>query len=237
MDWYQFQSEEVAYKLSSSLNTGLSLLDVDLRQKKNGENTLEKEKKASLTKLFFSQFLNPLIIILLAATILKFSIGGLLDAVVILATIMIMIVVTLFQEFKAEKAMQALKNLAAPQSKVIREGELQVIPSKEVTIGDLIVLEAGDKVPADGRLVTCSNLKVDEAMLSGESIAAEKTIDPIKKETNISDCTNMVFAGTVVVHGKGTYLVTAIGMNTEVGENCKTTSIPEKNQNSTTKKH
>lgn len=221
MDWYQFQTEEVADKLSSSLKTGLSSAEIELRQKENGENTLEKEKKASLTKLFFSQFLNPLIIILLAATILKFSIGGLLDAVVILVTIMIMIVVTLFQEFKAERAMQALKSLAAPQSKVIREGELQVIPSKEVTIGDLIVLEAGDKIPADGRLVTCSNLKVDEAMLSGESIAAEKTVDPIKKETNISDRTNMVFAGTIVMHGKGTYLVTAIGMSTEVGKIAK----------------
>jgi Ca2+-transporting ATPase len=183
-----------------------------------GANQLAGKKKISPALVFFRQFLNPLVYILVAAATIKFFVKGPLDAAVIVGVLLFMAIVGFIQEIRAEKAMQALMNLAAPKAKVRREGKVLVVPAKQIVPGDLVILEAGDKIPADARLMEAANLKVNEASLTGESLPVEKHTEPLEGGASLAERKNMVYMGTSIAYGRGTALVSATGMNTEIGK-------------------
>ncbi|WP_420420579.1 cation-translocating P-type ATPase [Simkania sp.] len=217
MDWHSLEIQNVLNNLCSK-DEGLGDQEVKKRLEEYGPNEITEKKRLSLVRIFIRQFFNPLIWILLAAAVLKFFLASLVDGVVILLTILFMVIIAFFQEAKAEKTMKALKNLTSPQAKVKRAGALKKIPSQECVPGDLVVLEAGDRIPADARLLQVSNFQVNEASLTGESLPIEKNIDPIPRETQLADRKNMVYTGTVVSHGKALAVICATGMMTEFGK-------------------
>ena len=215
--WHSLTIEEVVRKLGASLQ-GLDEEEAGRRLARYGPNELVERRK-SLLLMFLNQFTNFLIYILLAATLISVMLGEYVDAAVILAVVFLMGVAGFFQEYKAEAAIKALKGMVSPQAKVIRGGDLKVIPAREVVPGDLIVVEEGDRVPADGRLVESEELEVDESPLTGESVPVEKVHDRVLPlEAPLYERVNMVFAGTYVVRGRGKALVVATGMNTELGK-------------------
>jgi len=198
---------------------GLSLPQAQERLERHGPNELAPGKKISPLMIFLRQFKNLLIAILIAATVISFILGEHLDAYVILAIVLACAILGFTQEHRAEQAAAALQKLAAPMATVRRDGQEQVIPAREVVPGDLLVLHTGDRVAADGRLLMQVNLKTDEAMLTGESTAATKDIEPVPApETPVADQKCMVFGGTVVTYGRGEAVVTATGMDTQFGQ-------------------
>lgn len=219
---WHLKSVEDVLSLLSTTRHGLSEEEIVTRRALYGDNKLATGKPISLWILFFHQFVNPLILILIAASIVKLIVASLIDGVVLLATIVLMVLIGFFQEMKAEKAMQALKQLAAHKTKVRRSGKLEVIPSEQLVPGDVIVLEMGDKVPADARLIEVKSLKINESMLNGESMPSEKQITPLQNNPILADRTNMVYEGTVVAYGKGIAVIVQTGINTELGKIAKT---------------
>ena len=179
-------------------------------QEKYGFNELVEGKKKSTMQIFLEQFKDFLVIILIISAVISGILG---DAVITMNAILGTV-----QTVKAEQSLNSLKQLSAPEAKVARDGNIIQIPSREVTIGDEVILEAGDCIPADGKLIECASLKVDESALTGESIAVEKNLDEVAVGTALGDQTNKVFSGSFVTYGRGRYEVTAIGMNTEVGK-------------------
>jgi Ca2+-transporting ATPase len=202
----------------TSRREGLSSDEATQRQGEHGPNELSHQGPPSLWRLFFSQFVNPLIIILLVASTIKFTVASPIDGSVILATIAIMVLLSFFQEAKAEKAMEALRAMSAPQCRVRRGGKERELATRELTVGDIVLLEAGDTVPADCRLLDVVALTVNEAPLTGESAPVMKQCDPLPEETSLPDRKTMVYSGTHVAAGRATALVCAIGMGTEVGK-------------------
>lgn len=217
MDWHAQKVEAILQEYRAQ-EEGLDSSEVEKRQKEGGLNEIEGQQGRSVFAIFIGQFFNPLIGILLVAAILKLFVASILDGTVILVTIGVMVGVAFFQEVKAEKALIALKKLAAPKAKVKRGGSVEEVLSKECVPGDIVLLEAGSRVPADCRLMKVSNLQVNEASLTGESIPVEKMTDPLSQETDLAERKNMVYAGTVVSHGKGMAIVCATGMGTELGK-------------------
>jgi Ca2+-transporting ATPase len=198
---------------------GLTLPQAQERLEGHGPNELAPGKKISPLMIFLRQFGNLLIAILIAATVVSFILGEHLDAYVILAIVLACAVLGFTQEYRAEQAAAALKKLAAPVATVIRDGQEQVLPAREVVPGDLLVLHTGDRVAADGRLLMQVNLKTDEALLTGESTAVTKDTEPVQApETPVADQKCMVFGGTVVTYGRGRAVVTATGMDTQFGQ-------------------
>ncbi len=214
--FYNSSPEEVLGEIGSRPE-GLTAAEAAERLVKYGPNLLEGRKKDSFFKKFFSQFLSPLIYVLLAAVIISFIVGNHTDAWIVLAVIILNAVIGYIQESKAEKAMEALMKMAAPKASVRRENRRTDIPTSEIVPGDIILLEAGDRVPADGRLIETSNLKVNEATLTGESVAVDKVTKAVSGELSVSERKNSVFMGTVVTYGRGTAAVTSTGMSTEMG--------------------
>jgi len=202
--------------LNTSVN-GLSEQEAAKRLATYGPNELRREKRKSGLSIFLRQFKNVLIIILLAATGLSIVVGEVLDAALILSIVVASAVLGTFQEYRAEKALEALRELTAPEASVIRLGRERRIPARDVVPGDILILTAGDRVPADARIMEAYDLKVDESSLTGESTAVAKRVDPLPEDVNLADRVNMVYAGTVVVYGKGKAIVVATGMNTEIG--------------------
>lgn len=199
-------------------STGLNGDQVKERQGRFGPNELAAGKKISALTIFFRQFHNFLIIILLIAAGLTFFLEDLLDGAVILAIVLLCTILGFIQEYRAERAAAALKKLAAPETTVLREGNEQVIPANEVVPGDILVLHTGDRVAADGRILEAINLKADEALLTGESKPGGKMVAPDPRPLlAIADQKGMVFGGTVINYGRGKALVTATGMDTEFG--------------------
>lgn len=217
MDWHTKTLDETLSLLSSH-KEGLSPHEVRLRTQKWGLNELATMKGPSLWSLFFHQFINPLILILIIATFVKFFVANYLDAIVLSVTILFMALIGFIQEAKAEKAMSALKQLTAHKSRVKRHGKLSVIDSSHLVPGDIIHLEGGDKVPADARLLEVNSLQVNEAMLNGESKPARKSLDTVAHEESLADRKNMVYSGTVVTYGRAVAVVVATGMHTELGK-------------------
>jgi Ca2+-transporting ATPase len=214
--WHSVAAEEVLRLLGSSPR-GLSRSEVERRLSEYGRNEIA-ERRVSALAMFLGQFKSFLIYILLAATVISLLLGEVLDAVLILAIILLMGVAGFMQEYKAEKAVQALREMAAPRAKVVREGVAEEVDARELVPGDIILLEEGDKVPADARLIEAEDLEVDESPLTGESTPVEK--DPgevLPQDTLVADRRNMVFMGTYVVKGRGRAVVTATGMRTELG--------------------
>lgn len=215
--WHNLSIDNVIKQLSSSLD-GLTAAEVSNRISKYGQNQLTSKKPVPPIIVFFRQFLSPLIYVLIAAVIIKAVVGGFLDAGVILAALLLMATIGFIQETRAEKAMEALLQLAAPKAKVRRDGKVLICPAKEIVPGDIILLEAGDKVPADARLIEISNLKVNEAPLTGESMPVDKHTDLLEASIPIADRKNMVFMGTSITYGRATAIVASTGMLTEIGK-------------------
>ena len=215
--WHAMTVEEVLCKLKTSLR-GLSEEEAKKRLEIYGFNELREELKKSPLIIFLNQFKNLLVIILIIATCLSIFLGELIDALTILAIVVGSAVLGFFQEYRAEKALEALKQLTAPTTTVLRDGKIKEIPAREVVPGDVIILNTGDRVPADARLIESINLMTDEASLTGESQPVPKEIDPLPEDTPLAERRNMVFAGTVVTYGRGKAVVTSTGMRTELGK-------------------
>jgi len=216
--WHAEDVVKVLHRLRSDPRQGLAAEEVEKRRAQFGPNELRKEEKASPFSLFLSQFKNVLIIILLAAIALSVLIGEVLDAVMIGAIVLISALLGFIQEYKAGRALEALKKMLAPMITVLRNGKEEEIPSRELVPGDILLLEAGDKIPADARLVEVHLLNCDEAALTGESVPVRKETTPLRSDIPTSDRKNMAFAGTIVTYGRGKAVVTATGMNTEFGQ-------------------
>ncbi len=220
MVWHSLDTSEVISRLSSSIN-GLSSSEAKKRLEKYGYNEIIRRKKPAVF-LFLRQFANFLIIILLIATLVSAFLGEILDAVVIMLIVLLMAIMGFLQEYKAEKAIEALKRLATPISKVIRDGREVEIPAKEIVPGDILILNEGDKIPADARLLETWNFEVDESTLTGESTPVLKDAKLIlPKDTPLADRRNMVFMGTYVTKGYAKAIVVATGMQSEVGKIAK----------------
>ncbi|MEM3380608.1 MAG: cation-translocating P-type ATPase [Candidatus Bathyarchaeia archaeon] len=218
--WHSMGVDEVLRSLKTGVD-GLSDDEAERRLKEYGPNELKAEKKRSPIKLLLEQFTNLLIIILIIATIFSALIGEYVDAIVIIVIIVASAGLGFTQEYKAEKAIEALKKMLSPTITVIRNGVEKEIPSKDLVPGDIILLEAGDKVPADARLIEVTNLQVDESPLTGESVPVAKDLKLHPPETYIADRKNIVFSGTTITYGKGKAAVTATGMSTEFGKIAK----------------
>jgi len=208
---------EEALLKTGSQREGLTAIEVSERLKKYGHNQLEGRKKTSSVKAFLSQFLSPLIYVLMVAVIISLVVGHYTDAWVILSVLILNAIIGYVQESKAEKAMEALMKLAAPKASVRRDGRQMDVPAHDIVPGDIILLETGDRVPADARLIDASNLKVNEATLTGESVAVDKFTKVIPGELSVSERKNMVFMGTVITYGRAAAVVVSTGMSTEIG--------------------
>jgi len=218
--------EEALHTLNAKLG-GLSSEDAKKRLQEYGSNELKKEKRKSHILLFFEQFKNILIIILLIATGLSLALGEVYNAIVIISIIIVSAALGFAQEHRAEKALEALKKMTAPTALVLRDGKEIQIQARDIVPGDILLFSTGDKVAADARIIEAINLKVDEAPLTGESYSVDKDSKPVEDETPVSDRRNMVFTGTAVVHGRGRGVVTATGMNTEFGKIAEMVQVTE----------
>jgi len=197
---------------------GLTSEEAEKRLRKYGYNELMERKGVTAFQIFLNQFKDIFVIILLIAIFLSFIVGEHIDALTISAIVVLNAVVGFSQEYKSEKAMEAMKKLTAPRARVLRNGKEVVIPAREVVPGDIILLEAGDRVAADGRLLEVAELKTNEAVLTGESTPVEKSLETLKAETPVADRKNMVFMGTYLTYGRGKAVITSTGMNTEFGK-------------------
>ena len=197
---------------------GLSAQEAERRQKQYGPNELRSEDQKSTLRIFLEQFADFLVIILILAAVVSALLGDVESTIVILAVITMNAILGTVQTKKAAASLDSLKQMAAPTAKVIRDGKTIQIPGREVTVGDVVVLEAGDSVCADGRLLECASLKTAESALTGESLPVEKELDEIPGDAPLGDRKNMVFSGSFVTYGRAKFLVTAIGMDTEMGK-------------------
>jgi P-type Ca2+ transporter type 2C len=216
--WHSIEIASVLQKLETNPQQGLTPDEAQKRLQEYGYNELKEEAKTSPFILFINQFKNTLIIILIVATVLSALIGDLLDAGIILAIVVFCALLGFLQEYRAERALEALKKMLTPTITALRGGRDLEIPSKELVPGDVILLEAGDKIPADGRLIESHSLQCDEAPLTGESFPVEKELRALPEEVPVGDQKNMVFTGTSVSYGRGKAVVTDTGVNTEFGK-------------------
>ena len=223
-NWFSKTVTETSEYFKTDLKKGLNLEGVEESRKKYGINELKAKKKKTLLIKFLEQFKDFMIIILIIAALVSGIIGyieneGITDSIIILIVVIMNAIIGVAQESKAEKSLEALQKLSSHVAKVIRNGELIIIPSKELVPGDIVVLETGDYVPADLRIIEAVNLKVQEASLTGESVPVEKNIEAISDEkVGIGDRTNMLFASSLITYGRGKGIVVETGMNTEVGK-------------------
>ncbi|HAA90588.1 MAG: ATPase, P-type (Transporting), HAD superfamily, subfamily IC [Thermoanaerobacterales bacterium 50_218] len=219
MHWHTLSSEEVAKLLNTDLEKGLTPQEAEKRLSTYGYNELVEAKKRTPFQMFLDQFKELLVLLLVVAAGISLAIGETLDALVIMTIVVLNAIVGFFQEYRAEKSLEALKKLASPQARVIRGGKPKKVPARQLVPGDLILVEAGDYVPADARLVSCSNLRVDESALTGESEPVEKQTQQLSdQDLGIGDRSNQIFMGTLVTYGNGTAVVVATGMRTEIGK-------------------
>lgn len=216
-NYYQLSSEEVKQEINGKQEP-LTSAEVKAHQEKFGPNELVEGKKKTTLQIFLEQYKDFLVIILIAAAIVSGFLGDAESAIVILIVITINAILGTVQTVKAEQSLASLKKLSGPEAKVLRDGSVVPIPSSEVTVGDIVMLDAGDYIPADGRLLESASLKVDESALTGESLGVEKMTDAIEGEVPLGDRTNMVYSGSFVTYGRGSFVVTGIGMETEVGK-------------------
>ena len=230
--FYDLSAPEALKELASGEN-GLDAGEAAKRLGEHGENKLEGAKEASLLEMFFLQFKDFLVIILIIAALISVVLGlvndeGILDGVIIFAIVIINAVLGVYQEYKAGAALKALKEMSAPKAKVIRNGATGKIPSNELVPGDIVILEAGDYVPADVRLISSTNLKIDESALTGESVPAEKFYDAVlAHDAGLGDRINSGYMGTIVTYGRGSAVVGSTGMKTEMGKIAKAISETE----------
>mgnify|MGYP002724749869 FL=1 len=216
-DRYKQSPEELYYEFSSSA-TGLTSAQVNENIEKYGRNEIAQGKKKSAVQIFLSQFADFLVIILIIAALISAITGDMESFFVIIAVITMNAILGTVQTLKAEKSLDNLKKLNSPSAKVLRGGEKMIVPSEEVAVGDIVLIEAGDCVPADGRLIECASVQTNESALTGESLNVDKTADVLTDDLQLADRKNMVYSGSFVTYGRGSFIVTAVGMDTEVGK-------------------
>lgn len=216
-DRYRQSPDELFYEFSSAA-TGLTNEQAAKNIEKYGVNELTQAKKKTPLQIFLSQFADFIVIILIIAAAVSMFMGDKESFWVILVVITMNAILGTVQTLKAEKSLDNLKKLNAPNAKVLRSGEGVIIPSNEVAVGDIVILEAGDSIPADGRLIESASLQTNESALTGESLNIDKDIRDIDREVPLGDRKNMVYSGSFVTYGRGKFIVTDIGMNTEVGK-------------------
>ena len=216
--WHTKTIEEVAEALGTDLKRGLTAQEAQARLEQYGPNELQERPRPSFWKMLLDQFNQFLVLILIVAAIVSFLLGEYLDSGAIMAIVILNAILGVIQESKAEEALAALQKMAAPNAQVLRDGHLLTIPAREVVPGDVVILETGNYVPADVRLVESVNLRIEEAPLTGESVSVEKDAGLVLKEDlPLGDRRNLAFMGTVVSYGRGKGIVVATGMNTEIG--------------------
>ena len=222
--WFNKEVKDVEKELETDLKKGLNSSKVEAHKEKYGLNELQEKKKESLFKKFMAQFKDFSIIVLIIAAIVSGAVGiaegeGITDTIIILIVVLLNAVIGVVQESKAEKSLEALKKLSEHAAKVIRDGKEQVIPARELVPGDIVILETGDYVSADLRIIEAVNLKSQESSLTGESVPVEKETAPIEgSEIGIGDRVNMLFSSSLITYGRGKAIVVETGMNTEVGK-------------------
>ncbi len=215
---YSVEPEAVISALQSDGTTGLSLSEAQKRLKEYGANKIEEKKSKSLWLIFFSQFKSPIVWLLVFAAGLSFYFGERLDGIAILVVIIINTLIGFYMEYQAERSMNALKKLSAVPAKVLRDKKLEEINAENIVPGDVVYIEAGDMIPADGRIFNASQVQIDESSLTGESVPVEKQIDKLPSDTTLAERNNMLFKGTYSTKGNGYMVVTDTGMDTELGK-------------------
>lgn len=218
MNWHSISKKEIVKILKSNLDIGLSSIEAKKRLKEFGLNKISEESRASTFKIFLEQFKSPLIFILIIAGVITAFLNIITDTVVIFAAVFLNVVVGFIQENKASNTLRALKKVVRHKAEVLRDGSLKIIDSVELVQGDIILLNPGDRVPADGRIIESHNLKINEMALTGEWLPAIKIADILPKKTPMADRDNMVFMGTIVEDGKAKVLITETGISSEVGK-------------------
>ena len=217
-DSYRHSSDEVIEKHNSDAKNGLSATEAAKRLEEYGPNEIQEGETTTTFQKFIAQFKDFMIIVLMIAAVVSWLVSGHMeDAIVIMIVVLLNAVMGVFQENKAEEAINALQDMASPEAQVRRDGQIKVMKSTEIVPGDIVLLEAGDVVPADMRLIQANSLQVEEAALTVESVASEKNTEVIGEEVGIGDRANMVFSSTNVTYGRGIGIVTGTGMDTEVG--------------------
>lgn len=221
--WFNKSIEDIQKELKTNLDSGLSNEEYLKSLSKCGKNELKAKKKKTTFQKFVEQFKDFMIIVLIISAIVSGIVGviegeGITDSIIILIVVVVNAIIGVLQENKAEKSLEALQKLSSHTAKVIRNGEMSVVPARELVPGDVVVLDTGDFVPADLRLIEAVNLKVQEAALTGESVPVEKNTNIIEGEVGIGDRTNMLFSSSLITYGRGKAIVVETGMNTEVGK-------------------
>ncbi len=217
MNWYQMDEEQILEELKTS-RCGLNEHEVKIRQEQYGPNTLKEGKVKSPLMIFLSQFKDLLVIILIVAAFVSFISGEKESTIVILAVITMNAVLGTIQEIKAQKSLDSLKQLSLPKARVLRDNQKVEIDSREITVGDILLVEAGDVVGADGRIIDSFSLQINESSLTGEALSVDKMSASINEECALGDQKNMSFSSGLVTYGRGSILVTEIGMNTQIGK-------------------
>ncbi|OES43504.1 calcium-translocating P-type ATPase, PMCA-type [Domibacillus iocasae] len=217
METYRKSTDDVMGELQTS-HQGLTGSEAQKRLEEHGYNELEGKKKDPLWKLFLETFKDAMVIVLLVAAGIQLALGEVVESIIIFLVLLLNGVISVVQTRKAESSLDALREMSAPSAKVIRDGTSQTVPARELAKGDVVQLDAGDYVPADGRLIASESLKINEGMLTGESEAAEKNTDILKDEAPIGDRLNMVHSGSLVVKGRGSFVVTGTANETEIGK-------------------
>ena len=221
--WFKLSSDQTAEELNTNTQDGLTQEEVNKRYEKFGRNELKAKPKKSLIQKFIDQFKDFMIIVLIIAAVVSGIVGvkqgeGMTDTFIILIVVIVNAIIGVAQENKAEKSLEALQKLSDHAAKVIRNGAVTVIPARELVPGDIVMLDTGDFVPADMRVVDSVNLKAQEASLTGESVPVDKQSQSLEGEVGIGDRINMLFSSSLVTYGRGQGIVDETGMNTEVGK-------------------
>jgi len=216
--WHNLSWKETVKLFKVDPEQGLDEEEVKIRQKKWGLNLLPEEKPLSKLRIFLEQFKSPLIYILVIAAIVTFALNEYADSIVILGAVILNTIIGFVQENKASETLRELKRVVKHEAEVLREGNLKIIDSSDLVLGDIVILNAGDKVPADGRIIECQELKINEMVLTGEWLSASKCLKILSVETPLADRDNMVYMGTVIEGGKAKMVVTATGERTEIGK-------------------
>ena len=224
--WFNLSVEKTAQKLETNIEKGLTSNEVASKREKYGLNELNAKKKKSILVKFLEQFKDFMIIILIVAAVVSGVVGiqegeGITDTIIILIVVVLNAIIGVAQENKAEKSLEALQKMSSHVAKVIRDGKLQVVQSRELVQGDIVILETGDYIPADLRIVEAVNLKSQEAAMTGESVPSEKSENTIEGDCDLGDRKNMLFSSSLITYGRGKGIVVETGMNTEVGKIAK----------------
>src|SRR5499427_6734856 len=215
--WHAIAVDEVVRRLTTDIEKGLDAGEAPRRLQKYGPNRLPEGKKRGPFMRFLSQFNNILVYVLLGAGFIKLMLNLWVDASIIFGVVILNALLGFIQEGKAEKALESIRNMLSAEARTLRAGETRMIPAEELVPGDIVLLESGDKIPADLRLVDAKNLRTEEAALTGESVPADKNTNPVSTNATVGDRECMAFSGTMVVSGRATGVVVATGSETELG--------------------